>query len=113
MSQLRLEDTTPAHPKLLQIPRADRWTWFEVLAYCARYQTGGTIPKTISEAVPAATPDFLALCASAGLFDGKQGSLVVHDWTDYNPRNPGAADRQGRYRARQNGKSKPKERAKR
>ena len=101
MSWLRVDDAFSTHPKLLLLPRPDRWTWMELLCFCARYRTNGTIPPQIREAVPAATPQILEKLVCAGLLDqDDDGNLSIHDWRDYNPKDPTAADRMRRSRER-------------
>jgi hypothetical protein len=103
MPWARLDDRTPRHPKLLLLSRADRWTWLEVICYCAEYGTQGAIPATIAQAVPHANKSFLARAVAAGLFDSDEGSLSVHDWDRYNPKDLTGAERQARHRARTRG----------
>jgi hypothetical protein len=100
MKWFPLHNRTPRHPKLLLLSRADRWTWLEILAYCSEFNTQGAIPATIAQAVPHATKGFLARAVTAGLFESNEGSLSVHDWDQYNPKDPTGAERQARRRAR-------------
>jgi hypothetical protein len=97
---LRVDDGFPEHAKLLALRRTDRWTWVEVLAYCARQNNGGVVPNGVHDVVKYATPLFLEKCADAGLLDVTDSGYVVHDWEDYNPRDPTNAVRQQRYRRR-------------
>jgi len=92
LAWLRLDDRFTKHPKVLQLKRADRWAWLEILEYCAAYQTGGHIPNAIQDVVPHATPALVEKCVQAGLLDrfptgspGSQNGYQVHDWLDYNP----------------------------
>jgi hypothetical protein len=100
---LRLDDGFAQHPKVSRLTRGDRWTWLEILLYCARYRTGGNLPASIAEVVPKATPPFLGRCYEIHLLDvradGEEG-YVVHDWETYNPKDPTGADRVRRYRDR-------------
>lgn len=88
MSWLRLDDKFPRHPKITRLDRRDRWTWLEVLCYCAEYHTDGYIPDTIREAVPKATDQFLERCYELDLLDvsdaAPDGKYRVHDWQIYN-----------------------------
>jgi hypothetical protein len=101
---LRLDDGFAQHPKISRLTRGDRWTWLEILLYCARYRTDGIVPASISEVVPRATLPFLGRCYELHLLDtrddGEEG-YVVHDWEAYNPTDPTNAARQQRYRERQ------------
>jgi hypothetical protein len=104
MSWLRLEDGIGDHPKILKLARADRWTWIELLSYCARHQTDGHIPNEIGESRRYITNGFLRKCVDAGLIDQTENGLTVHDWDHFNPtKDPTNAIRQQRYRnARRN-----------
>jgi hypothetical protein len=85
MSWLRLDDGFSDHPKLLELSPADRWTWIEVLCYCARYRTGGHVPRRLSSKISRATPAFVDRCFKLELLDeDPDGELHVHDWKDYN-----------------------------
>lgn len=84
MSWLRIDDGFTQHPKVIQLGVRDRWTWLDVLCYCARYRTGGTVTDTISEVVRGATPGFLSRCYGVGLLDRAGDVYVVHDWNIYN-----------------------------
>lgn len=84
MSWLRLDDGFAQHPKIARLPRGDRWTWLEVLLYCARYKTAGVVPASIGEVLPKATRSFLGRCSDLGLLDSGEGGYVVHDWAIYN-----------------------------
>ena len=100
MSWLRMDDGFAIHPKILMLTRAERWTWMEVLCYCARYKTEGHIPESIGEAIPKASRDFVSKCGDIGLldYDAEHGSYWIHDWQDYNPKDATGATRQMRVR---------------
>lgn len=99
MPWLRLDDRFTKHPKVLKLQRGDRWTWLEILEYCAAYQTGGQVPRAIRDVIPHASSAFIEQCVDAGLLDtadrfpaGSAGShdpdpggYQVHDWLVYNP----------------------------
>lgn len=101
MSWLRLDDDFAQHPKVVRLARGDRWTWLEVLLYCARYRTEGHVPEAIGEAIRAATPAFLDRCHTVRLLDLNGDGYFVHDWREYNPKDPTAAIRQQRKRDRE------------
>lgn len=98
MSWLRVDDKLVRHPKITKLSRADRWTWLEVLSYCAEYATEGHVSDSIRVAVPHAKSIFLARCHTLGLLDLNDVGYVVHNWAKYNPKDPGKAARQARYR---------------
>jgi hypothetical protein len=104
MSWRRFADETPWHPKVLRLAREDRWTWFELVCYCGRYKTEGTIPEAVSEALPHADDELLFRLRDVGLLDLNlvDGVYSIHDWPDYNPpKDPTARDRKRRQRARE------------
>lgn len=87
MAWLKIDDGFTQHPKIVALTRGDRWTWLEVLTYCARYRTGGHVPSAIAEVVRGATPAFLERCFELRLLDpsatGDDG-YEVHDWVIHN-----------------------------
>lgn len=105
MAWLRIDDGFAQHPKVVRLSPKDRWTWLEILCYCARYRTKGVVPAAISQVVRGASESFLENCHTLGLIDsGGGGENRVHDWDAYNPKDPTSAERQARYRnAHRNG----------
>lgn len=106
MTWLRIDDGFAEHGKVLELVRKDRWTWMELLCYCAR-QSSGRVPVGITGLLQHVTPEFLHRCVAAGLLDrDEHGGLEVHDWAVYNPKDPTGAVRQSRFRnAKRNGES--------
>jgi hypothetical protein len=105
MAWLRIDDGFTEHRKLLGLKRSDRWTWVELLTYCARQQNGGTVPENVCDVLRFVTPAFINQCVGLGLIDVEDdGTMVVHNWPKYNPRDPTKADRQARWRANRNGR---------
>lgn len=100
MAWLRIDDGFTRHPKLLALgSKSDRWTWLEVLVYCAQFNTSGELPAQLAEVVPGATPKFVERAVAAGLIDVEtDGAMRVHDWKTYNPNDPTAAERMQRLR---------------
>ena len=90
MSWLKIDDAFVHHEKVLALPRTDRWTWLEVLSYCARNRAAkGRVSVAIRDVVPRATPKFLARCSEVGLLDQNgDGVYHVHDWIIYNGKDP-------------------------
>lgn len=85
MAWLRIDDGFADHPKIVQLGKPEqRWTWLEVLTYCARQRTAGKVPAGINDVIRRATPAFLKRCVAVGLLDEKDGALSVHDWDIYN-----------------------------
>jgi hypothetical protein len=100
MSWLRIDDGFTEHRKLVGLKRSQRWTWLEVLTYCAR-SGNGSIPRGISDVLKHVTPPFLKRCVDLGLIDETEHGMEVHDWDLYNPKDPLKAERQARWRANQ------------
>jgi hypothetical protein len=72
------------HPKMLNVPRAHRWAFIDLLAYCKRNMTDGFLPA--SEAVLErlqVTPAEVASLLSSGLLDQAENGYIVHDYADY------------------------------
>ena len=112
MSWLRLDDGFADHPKLRRLTVAQRWTWLELLLYCARHRTGGELPEDIKLDVPGATPAFLRRALELELLDryvtedvagDVTEGYAVHDWSTYNKTLESSATRQRRYRMRKAG----------
>jgi len=86
MAWLRIDDGFAQHPKIVQLSAKDRWTWLELLCYCARYRTEGQVPGGIAEVVRGCTPAFLTRCGELRLLDKTGEDLYeIHDWIEYNP----------------------------
>jgi hypothetical protein len=101
MAWLRVDDGFTEHPKLIALGGTrDRWTWLELLVYCARRKTRGRVPERIGDVLQRVTPSFLSRCESVGLLDQNGTGYVVHDWATYNPEDPTKAERQARWRAK-------------
>lgn len=85
MSWLKLDDTFDTHPKMLALGTARRrWIWTRILLYTCRHESA-RIPAQIRDAIPEATPKYLADCATIGLVDtDPAGEMIVHDWDIYN-----------------------------
>ena len=98
MAWLRLDDGFPEHRKVLALPRKDRWTWLETLAYVARQNNGGHVPNGVTGIIRSVTKSFLCSAVSVGLLDINSDGYVVHDWDVYNPKDPTNSERQRRYR---------------
>lgn len=100
MAWLRLDDGFTEHRKVVALKRADRWTWLELLTYCARQSNGGHVPQGVCDVLRWVTPKFLTRCAELGLLDVMEDGYRVHDWNVYNPKDATAAERMQRHRAR-------------
>src|SRR5262245_1544434 len=98
MAWLRVDDGFTEHRKLVSLPRRDRWTWMELLTYCARQMNDGHVPNGIEDVLKHVTKVFIARCLEVGLLDEEDGGYYIHDWHVYNPRDPTNSVRQQRYR---------------
>lgn len=103
MAWLRIDDGFAQHPKIVQLTRKDRWILIEILLYCARYKTKGLVPLAVGEVVRGATPAFLKRCVELRLLDESANGLVVHDWDDYNGRDPKVLQAERQRKRRDNG----------
>ncbi len=113
MSWLRLDDSVATHPKLLELSRADRWRWLELLTLAARYRTAGAVTPgmlrtaDIHDRLTRALLE-LRLLEPDPTAGAEPGELRIHDWHEYNPqRDPTNRERQRRYRARQRAQTVP------
>lgn len=105
MAWLRIDDGFAQHPKVVSLTPRDRWTWLEILCYCARYRTEGKVPASVKEVVRGATTQYLHRAQQLGLLDSESpGEYTVHDWPDYNGRDPKivSTERKRRLRSRDN-----------
>lgn len=84
MTWLRIDDGFSRHPKVTALTHKERWTWLDVLCYCARYQTGGYLPDNIGEQIVGATSKTLGKYGQLGLLNVVSGRMRVHDWHVYN-----------------------------
>lgn len=101
MSWLRLDDGFADHPKLLELTRADRWRWIELLTLTARYRTNGHITSGMLRSADIPPRLQTRLLELALLEQTPYGQLQIHDWHHYNPPpDPTGAARQARWRAR-------------
>ena len=113
MTWIKLDDGAATHPKLMALTPTERWAWIELLCYCARYRTDGNVPPNIVTACPSMSSKCLRKLVDLHLLDDlPDGSIRIHDWAEYNPKDPTAADRMRRYRDRtenaaEQGKSEP------
>jgi hypothetical protein len=92
MAWVRLDDTFPEHPKLVQAGPTAGWLWLVGLAYCARYLTDGRIPAAT---VPRLARDTIATrtrqrcvktLVKVGLWErDTNGDIHVHDYLEYQP----------------------------
>ncbi len=104
MPWLRVDDKFAEHPKILELgSKASRWTWLELLCYCARQGKGGVVPRGIRDVLKDVTPTFLSRCREVGLLDEVDGKLFVHNFEKFNSRDVTGALRQAKYRASRNG----------
>jgi hypothetical protein len=99
---LRVDDGFTGNRKILALGTDQRrWTWMRILCYAA-HQSSPEIPHHIGHEINGATPKYIADLLEIGLLD-EDGphNYVIHDWDDYNPKDPTNPMRQARYRQRQ------------
>jgi hypothetical protein len=100
MSWLRVDDGFAEHPKLEALTDRQFRLWAKLLGRCARYRTDGHVPAGILVGIRIKDSD-IARFKDLGLLDENGTGVVIHDWSDYNPKDPTKADRQARWRAKQ------------
>ena len=84
MAWLRIDDRFTEHRKVIALRRGDRWTWLEVLGYCARHGSG-FVPANVADVLRYVTPTLVARLVEVGLLDVRaDGAYEVHDWAIYN-----------------------------
>lgn len=105
MSWLRLDDGFTTHPKFEGWAAAEKWSLVELFAYCARYRTEGRVPSDLALLPRAVTSKLIGKAEASGFLEQRDGGLWVHDWEDYNPSDPTAADRARRYRSKRDGEA--------
>jgi hypothetical protein len=105
VSWLRTDDQFTEHPKFEGWSEAECWQWFRVMNYCARYETEGRIPSDLRLLPRSVTRNLLKKAEFSRLCDRHEdGSLWVHNWEKYNPKDSTKAARQARWRANRNGR---------
>lgn len=111
MSWLRLDDSAVINPKIGQLTDRQFRALIALWSYCARRGNGGRFRISELQHMIIATPrgsshvDHASIMAmiTAGLVTrprGYAGVLEVKDWAQYQPKDPTAAERMRRYRAR-------------
>lgn len=89
------------HPKFDGWKPADKWAFGELMGYCAEYRTEGKIPRDLSLLPRGISPKFLRQAEASGWLDrDPNGTLWIHDWGLYHPKDSTAAERNRRYRER-------------
>lgn len=99
MPWLRLDERFATHPKLAALSDRDFRVWVRVLLYCATHRTSGKLPA--SSEVTGLDEATRKRFRSLKLLDHRRGVDNVHDWLEYNPPDPTAAERARRYRVTQ------------
>lgn len=85
MSWLRIDDNFQQHPKFAGWKPADKWAFFELMGYCAKYKTRGRIPDDLGILPRTVTRRVIKMAQSSGWVDtAEDGSLWIHDWLVYN-----------------------------
>ena len=101
MSWLRLDDKFAHHPKVAGLTDREFRVHIEAMLYCAEYATAGAIPSSALRLVKA-TPRVVQRLVDSGLWESNGSGLVVHHFSEYNPKDPSNAERQARWRRKRN-----------
>jgi len=96
MAWLRLDDRFGGNPKITELSDREFRVWIETLLYCAANKTDGKLSKNARVLhLERCRERFLKL----GLLDVVDDGDFVHDWPQFNPKDPDAASRMARLRA--------------
>jgi hypothetical protein len=100
MAWLRLDDSFSTHPKILALTDAEFRVWIRLLCHCARHRRSVVDAATRRE-LRGLGPRRIARFVSLGLLDElAPGAYAVHEWTQFQPKDPTAAARKARWRGR-------------
>ena len=113
MAWLRIDDRFATHPKIASLNDREFRVWVRVLCYCAAYRTDGKVTaEACGEIKGLGSRDrrgnvtverhALSRYVTLGLLKKapKIDAWIVNDWHEYNPKDPTAAERQRRRRAK-------------
>jgi hypothetical protein len=100
MTWVRLDDGFPSNPKVIQLTDRQFRTWIRVLCHCSQAQDPTVDNYTIRE-LNGLTIHTVSQLESIGLLDKIGDKWEVHDWIEYQPKDPTNATRQAKYRAQQ------------
>lgn len=96
MPWLRLDERFATNPKVAALSNLEFRVWVRAMLYCSTHRTDGKLP--VSAEVKELTDAMRKTFRSLKLLDVKRGFDYVHDWDEYNPSDPTAAERAKRYR---------------
>jgi hypothetical protein len=84
---VKLDDQFHDHPKVVAAGPMAELLYIRALGYCARYLTGGAIPRAmLPRLTPAKNGDALAeTLVEVGLWEETDTGWQVHDYLDWNP----------------------------
>jgi hypothetical protein len=100
MSWVRIDDNFMSNPKIVQLTDRQLRIWIRVLCHCGQAQDPTVDKYTIREVI-GLTSYITSLYESVGLLDRVGDKFEVHDWLDYQPKDPTNATRQAKFRAQQ------------
>lgn len=85
MGWVRIDNTTPDHPKLVAAGPEAAWLWVAGLCYCSRQETDGRIPKGVIHRLtdikkPAEAAERLI---TVGLWEDDPGCYIVLNYLEY------------------------------
>lgn len=101
MTWLRTDDGFTNHPKFEGWTPLQKWSFFDLMHYCARYRTKGRIPADYTLLPRGVTPSLITLAHNSKWLDqDESGVYWIHDWNIYNPDDPTATARKRAQRER-------------
>ncbi len=85
MTWVKLEDTFPDHPKVLEVGDQAAWLFVASLCYSARHLTDGFLPsRAIGKLTGLSKPSQLeSRLVAAGMWHETEGGLLIHDYANH------------------------------
>lgn len=106
MSWARIDDSFTEHPKVLALTDREFRVHMRAICYAARFRTNGVIPTSSLPAM-GATEKVKRRLLQLGLWENGGSELLIHDFEDYNPRDPTGALRKRRERQKKEPNDEP------
>ena len=104
MAWVRLDESFPEHPKVVEAGPIAAWLLVRLICYCNRQLTDGYVPKAM--AAQLGTKEAIQRLVAVGLLKPSRTGYLIHDYLEYQPskaqvvqRRQEAKARMGRVRA--------------
>lgn len=102
MTWLRIDDGFTSNSKIVQLTDAEFRTWIRTLCHCGKADDPTVDSITLRE-VPGLTKHRVERYLNLRLLDTANEAYEIHDWLKYRPKDSTNAERQARWRSRNNG----------